>query len=75
MRYFQKLEQMHWLEEVKQTQEDGEQMTLETIRELIEGASSILHFPQLEEHLGQLHKLLEIREQWEEKAKKLLNSR
>lgn len=66
---------MRWMEEVHLLRENHDQMTVETIKELIESGRSILHFPEFEVVLGQLHELLVKIEHWELKAKNCLDSK
>lgn len=66
---------MRWMEDVLMMRQDREQMTVETIKGLIESGRTILHFPEFELVLGELHELLVRIEHWELKAKNCLDSK
>ncbi|XP_069693074.1 lysine-specific demethylase 5A-like isoform X2 [Periplaneta americana] len=71
----QTLEQMKWLEEVRDLQEDPEQVTLESLRKLLNVGVSLPPHATVEKSMAELQELLTQVERWEEKAKLCLQAK
>ncbi len=69
------LQQAHWLEEVSQTLQDAESVTLAEMRRLLEGGVGLAPHPACERAMAELQELLTLSEQWEEKARQLLQAK
>lgn len=69
-----RLSQMNWLRELKELREKGDLMSVESLRELLETGTALPVDTLLEVELAELQNVLTDVEEWEEKAKKLLES-
>lgn len=66
---------MKWLEEVRDLQEDPEQVTLESLRKLLNVGVSLPPHATVEKSMAELQELLTQVERWEEKAKLCLQAK
>ncbi|XP_022330439.2 lysine-specific demethylase 5A-like isoform X4 [Crassostrea virginica] len=72
----QVLQQAKWLDEVKLTLlEDQQQVTLESMRKLMEAGVGLAPHPAVEKAMAELQELLTVSERWEEKARICLQAR
>ncbi|KDR13965.1 hypothetical protein L798_11923, partial [Zootermopsis nevadensis] len=71
----QTLAQMKWLEDVRDLQEDSEQVTLESLRKLLNVGVSLPPHAIVEKSMAELQDLLTQVEKWEEKAKVCLQAK
>lgn len=72
----QVLLQAKWLDEVKLTLlEDQQQVTLESMRKLMEAGVGLAPHPAVEKAMAELQELLTVSERWEEKARICLQAR
>ncbi|PNF26510.1 Lysine-specific demethylase 5A [Cryptotermes secundus] len=71
----QTLDQMKWLEDVRDLQEDPEQVTLESLRKLLNIGVSLPPHSAVEKSMAELQELLTQVERWEEKAKVCLQAK
>lgn len=66
---------MKWLEDVRDLQEDPEQVTLESLRKLLNIGGSLPPHSVVEKSMAELQELLTQVERWEEKAKVCLQAK
>ncbi|XP_052677656.1 lysine-specific demethylase 5A-like isoform X4 [Crassostrea angulata] len=72
----QVLQQAKWLDEVKLTLlEDQQQVTLESMKKLMEAGVGLAPHPAVEKAMAELQELLTVSERWEEKARICLQAR
>ncbi|XP_029843134.3 lysine-specific demethylase 5A isoform X4 [Ixodes scapularis] len=70
-----KLNQARWLEEVKATLQDPTEVTLDTLRKLLDAGVGLAPHPVAERAMAELQELLTSGERWEEKAKTCLQAK
>jgi histone demethylase JARID1 len=66
---------MKWLEDVRDLQEDPEQVTLESLRKLLNIGAVLPPHAIVEKSMAELQELLTQVERWEEKAKVCLQTK
>jgi histone demethylase JARID1 len=66
---------MKWLEEVRDLQEVSEQVTLESLRKLLNVGVTLPPHSVVEKSMAELQELLTQVERWEEKAKVCLQAK
>ena len=71
----QELSQAHWLDEVRATLQIPTNVTLDTLRKLIDSGVSLVPHPAVEKAMAELQELLTVSERWEEKAKICLQAK
>ncbi|KAL0277355.1 UNVERIFIED_CONTAM: hypothetical protein PYX00_004677 [Menopon gallinae] len=71
----QNLQRITWLEEVAETKEDEDEVTLEVLRSLLDAGVELPPHPLVEKEMADLQQLFLNVEKWEEKAKEYLNSK
>lgn len=69
----EKLNQAKWMAEVTTVQKKSEIITLDTVKQLISGGENVNPDVEVERKLQELRKLLNLSENWEERARALLN--
>lgn len=71
----QVLQQALWLDEVRMAMQDPQNVTLDTMRRLLDSGVGLAPHPALEKAMADLQELLTISERWEEKARICLQAR
>ncbi|KAK3610530.1 hypothetical protein CHS0354_008964 [Potamilus streckersoni] len=71
----QVLQQAKWLDEVRDNLQDPNQVTLDTMRKLMESGVGLAPHPAVEKAMAELQELLTVSERWEEKARICLQAR
>ncbi|XP_023233588.1 lysine-specific demethylase 5A-like [Centruroides sculpturatus] len=71
----QKLQQTQWLEEVRISLSNPQQVTLDTLRKLLDMGVNIPPHQLVEKTMGDLQEMLTTGEKWEEKAKTCLQAK
>ncbi|XP_076035943.1 lysine demethylase 5 isoform X2 [Oratosquilla oratoria] len=70
-----KLQQVEWLEEVEDTLDDSNSVTVECVRRLRDNGNLLPPHPKIEKAMAQLQELLNSMEMWDEKASQALNAK
>lgn len=70
-----RLEQARWLEGVQQASTQPANLSLETMRRLIDQGVGLAPHASVEKAMARLQELLTVSEHWEDKASSLLKSR
>uniref|UniRef100_A0A8C0E712 [histone H3]-trimethyl-L-lysine(4) demethylase n=1 Tax=Balaenoptera musculus TaxID=9771 RepID=A0A8C0E712_BALMU len=71
----QELQQARWLDEVRLTLSDPQQVTLDVMKKLIDSGVGLAPHHAVEKAMAELQELLTVSERWEEKAKVCLQAR
>ncbi|XP_012502902.1 PREDICTED: LOW QUALITY PROTEIN: lysine-specific demethylase 5A [Propithecus coquereli] len=71
----QELQQARWLDEVRLTLSDPQQVTLDIMKKLIDSGVGLAPHHAVEKAMAELQELLTVSERWEEKAKVCLQAR
>lgn len=71
----QELQQARWLDEVRLTLSDSQQVTLDVMKKLIDSGVGLAPHHAVEKAMAELQELLTVSERWEEKAKVCLQAR
>ena len=71
----QVLQQARWLDDVRTTLADQDEVRLEAMRKLIESGVSLAPHPACEKAMAELQELLTVGEKWEEKARLCLQAK
>ncbi|KAG8509040.1 Lysine-specific demethylase 5A [Galemys pyrenaicus] len=71
----QELQQARWLDEVRVTLSDPQQVTLDVMKKLIDSGVGLAPHHAVEKAMAELQELLTVSERWEEKAKVCLQAR
>ncbi|OBS77220.1 hypothetical protein A6R68_16327 [Neotoma lepida] len=67
----QELQQARWLDEVRLTLSDPQQVTLDVMKKLIDSGVGLAPHHAVEKAMAELQELLTVSERWEEKAKNI----
>lgn len=70
----QELQQARWLDEVRLTLSDPQQVTLDVMKKLIDSGVGLAPHHAVEKAMAELQELLTVSERWEEKAKVCLQA-
>ncbi|MBZ3887808.1 Lysine-specific demethylase 5A [Sciurus carolinensis] len=71
----QELQQARWLDDVRLTLSDPQQVTLDVMKKLIDSGVGLAPHHAVEKAMAELQELLTVSERWEEKAKVCLQAR
>ena len=69
------LQQAKWLDEVRNSLLEPENVTLDVMRKMMESGVGLAPHPAVEKAMAELQELLMVSERWEEKARICLQAR